>query len=102
MSQLQLREPTRATGYKRLIIIVTGWAFLALGIVGLFLPFLQGILFILIGLIILSKEYHWAGRLLARARTRFPKLDAWIGKVHDKVDSVLGHKPQKDVRAAED
>jgi len=41
---------------KRFLLILTGWAFVALGIVGLFLPVLQGILFLLIGLVILSAE----------------------------------------------
>ncbi|MBN2056370.1 hypothetical protein JW905_15715 [bacterium] len=36
--------------------IVTAWVFLVLGGLGLFLPFLQGILFLLIGLTLLSKD----------------------------------------------
>jgi hypothetical protein len=102
VSQLLLSQQTRPSPWKRLAIIVVGWTFLALGVVGLFLPFLQGILFILIGLVILSKEYHWAGRLVSRLRKRFPRLDAWIGKVHDRIDGILGHKPHESVRATED
>ena len=45
-----------------------------MGIVGLFLPILQGILFILIGLIILSGEYVWAHHLLEKLKKRFPTL----------------------------
>ena len=45
-----------------------------MGIVGLFLPVLQGILFILIGLIILSSEYVWAHHLLEKLKKRFPGL----------------------------
>jgi uncharacterized protein len=60
--------------FKRIAIIIVGWAFLLLGIVGLFLPILQGFLFIFIGLIILSTEYAWAHRLLTRLKTKFPKL----------------------------
>jgi len=37
-------------GVKRLLALVVGWGFIALGIVGLFLPILQGVLFLLIGL----------------------------------------------------
>jgi uncharacterized protein len=59
---------------KKVAVLVTGWMFIAVGIVGLFLPFLQGILFILIGLLILSSEYVWAHKLLQRVRERFPKL----------------------------
>src|SRR2546427_10937372 len=42
---------------KRVLVLIIGWSFILLGIVGLFLPILQGVLFILIGLIILSSEY---------------------------------------------
>lgn len=64
---------------KRFAILSLGWGFILLGIAGLFLPVLQGILFLLIGLLILSTEYVWAHRLLQRLRSRFPgvasKLD---------------------------
>jgi uncharacterized protein len=59
---------------KRILVLIVGWAFILLGIAGLFLPILQGILFILIGLIILSSEYVWAHHLLKRIKERFPKL----------------------------
>ena len=59
---------------KRILALITGWAFIVFGIVGLFLPVLQGILFILIGLTILSTEYVWAHHLLAKLRQRFPKI----------------------------
>jgi uncharacterized membrane protein YbaN (DUF454 family) len=59
---------------KRIAVIMVGWMFLFLGIAGLFLPILQGILFILIGLIILSTEYAWAHRLLTRLKQRFPRV----------------------------
>ena len=57
---------------KRLAVLLVGWGFVLLGIAGLFLPVLQGILFILIGLIILSSEYVWAHKLVQRLRQRFP------------------------------
>ena len=65
---------------KRVLVLIVGWGFLLLGIVGLFLPILQGVLFILIGLIILSSEYVWAHHLLTKLRERFPK----IGKIADQ------------------
>jgi uncharacterized membrane protein YbaN (DUF454 family) len=55
-------------------MLIVGWGFVVLGIVGLFLPVLQGVLFILVGLIILSSEYVWAHQLLTRLRQRFPKI----------------------------
>ncbi len=61
---------------KRALVLALGWGFILLGIVGLFLPVLQGILFLLIGLIILSSEYVWAHHLISRLRHHFPKLGA--------------------------
>jgi uncharacterized protein len=59
---------------KRIAVLVLGWGFVLLGIIGLFLPILQGILFILIGLIILSTEYVWAHRLLEKLKARVPTI----------------------------
>lgn len=85
------------TPLKRIAIIIVGWFFIALGIAGLFLPVLQGILFLLVGLVILSTEYHWARRLLGYVRNRFPKLDSVIKAAHNKAASILGrHKTETD------
>lgn len=59
---------------KHVLVLVVGWLFIFLGIIGLFLPILQGILFLLIGLTILSSEYVWARKLVDYFRKRFPKL----------------------------
>lgn len=64
--------------FKRWLIILGGWGFIVLGVAGLFLPFLQGILFLLIGISILSTEYVWANRLLQKLRKRFPLFSARI------------------------
>lgn len=67
-------------GTKRILVLIAGWSFILLGIVGLFLPFLQGVLFLLVGLIILSSRYAWARHLLTKLRTWFPK----VGRVADQ------------------
>lgn len=59
---------------KRAAVLVIGWVFIALGVVGLFLPVLPGILFLLVGLIMLSSEYVWAHHLLDKLRLRYPKV----------------------------
>jgi uncharacterized protein len=61
-------------GVKRVLVLVAGWSFILLGIAGLLLPFLQGLLFILVGLIILSSQYAWARLLLRKLRQRFPRI----------------------------
>jgi uncharacterized membrane protein YbaN (DUF454 family) len=58
----------------RLVAIGFGYGFLALGVLGLFLPILQGVLFIVLGLLILSRHASWAERLLARLAERHPRL----------------------------
>ncbi len=85
---------------KRMLVLVVGWAFIVLGIAGLFLPVLQGILFLLIGLIVLSSEYVWAHRLLTKLKQRFPKLAEHAHHAHVKAEQWLhrishrGHAPE--------
>jgi uncharacterized membrane protein YbaN (DUF454 family) len=54
----------------RISRIILGCLCLILGVIGLFLPFLQGILFIVIGLTLLSSESDHARRLLEWLRAR--------------------------------
>jgi uncharacterized membrane protein YbaN (DUF454 family) len=54
----------------RILRLTAGWSLIAVGVVGLFLPILQGFLFIFSGLAILSTESPWARKLL-------DKLKAW-------------------------
>lgn len=77
--------PGKKFGLKRILILTAGWAFVLFGIVGLFLPILQGILFILIGLLILSSEYVWAHHLLSKLRARFPAASRKADEAAEKV-----------------
>ncbi len=74
---------------KRVLLLVAGWVFLVLGVIGLFLPLMQGVLFIVIGLLILSTEYVWAHRLLTRARERFPKTIGMAERTREHVGQWL-------------
>lgn len=69
---------------KRILLLIVGWGFILLGIAGLFLPVLQGILFLLIGLIILSSEYAWAHHLLAKLRAKFPAISRKADEAAEK------------------
>jgi len=42
--------------------------------VGLFVPILPGVLFLIAGLLILSTEYLWASHILTKLTARFPSL----------------------------
>jgi uncharacterized membrane protein YbaN (DUF454 family) len=74
---------------KRVLLLIVGWGFILLGVLGLFLPILQGVLFLLVGLIILSSEYVWAHRLLSRLRDRFPKIGRTADQATEKATTWL-------------
>jgi uncharacterized membrane protein YbaN (DUF454 family) len=80
---------------KRALVLSLGWGFILLGIVGLFLPVLQGVLFLLIGLVILSSEYVWAHHLVTRLRQRFPKLGGIADEAAAKGASWLQRLSQR-------
>ena len=50
------------------IRIAAGLALVALGLVGALLPIVQGWMFLIPGLALLSRHFHWARRLRAAAR----------------------------------
>ena len=70
---------------KRIGVLILGWFFVGLGIVGLFLPFLQGVLFIMIGLAILSSRSTKIKGLLDRLEKRYPDEYQRIEALKDKV-----------------
>jgi uncharacterized protein len=59
---------------KKILIEISGWSFIVLGILGLFLPILQGILFLLVGLSLLSINHPWASRWVIKLGDRYPRV----------------------------
>ncbi len=74
---------------KRIGMVIVGWFFILLGIVGLFLPILQGILFIMIGLAILSSRSELIRRLLKRLEERFPQQYEQVKIWEEKISRLL-------------
>lgn len=70
---------------KRIIKIVTGFTVVLIGIAGLFLPFLQGVVTIVLGLALLGTEFVWAKRLYKR----------FEDGAHSIKNSVLNNKPKE-------
>jgi len=74
--------PSTATStWSRLLRLVLGWLLIALGIVGLFVPILQGVLLISLGLLVLSRESPALRRFGRRLGDRFP----FLRRLHDRV-----------------
>ena len=74
-------------GLKKIGLLIVGWLFIGLGILGLFLPLLQGILFIMIGLAILSSRSELVKRFLKHLETHYPRqherVEIWREKVRN-------------------
>jgi predicted house-cleaning NTP pyrophosphatase (Maf/HAM1 superfamily) len=73
---------------KRITIYIVGWGFIVFGILGIFLPILQGVLFILVGLSILSSVSPRAARLLDRIRRRFPRISNKFDQAKTRAKAV--------------
>lgn len=84
---------------------VAGWSFLVLGVVGLVLPFLQGFLFLALGLFVMRHQYLWAHRGVGWVEGRWPGTVSRIegmearlvartrlaaGRLRDRVRRLLG------------
>jgi uncharacterized membrane protein YbaN (DUF454 family) len=68
---------------KRALVLIAGWAFILLGIAGLFLPVLQGILF-----------------LLMKLKQRFPKIATQFDLAKNKAEQKMGRWSRKEKKAA--
>ncbi len=78
---------------KNIIIALFGYTFIGTGMVGIFLPFLQGILFIVIGVYLLSigsPKVHKKLHLVYLAfKARFPNIAKTLEKVEKKWEDML-------------
>ena len=74
---------------KRRLFLALGWGFVGLGLVGLFLPVLQGILFLLIGLAFLARTSARARWFRLRLKRRYPKLAAGITAAEARAAEIV-------------
>lgn len=75
---------------KRTILIIIGILFLLLGVVGLVLPFLQGILFLAIGLMILSLFSPTLREWLEQRTRKYPRLHHAVLSVEQFIRRIVG------------
>lgn len=72
--------------------IVLGWAFIVLGIIGCFLPFLQGILFLAIGAGLLAPYVPFFRKLQTSLYKRFPGARNFLKRTKQKL-RASAHSP---------
>ncbi|HEU0071689.1 MAG TPA: DUF454 family protein [Alphaproteobacteria bacterium] len=84
---------------KRKLYLVAGTFFVILGVLGLFLPILQGVLFLLVGLALLSKGSSRVRALKQKFKRRYPKwgakldhAEAWSKELPGKIKGWFGRK----------
>ncbi|MCC6470435.1 MAG: PGPGW domain-containing protein [Alphaproteobacteria bacterium] len=70
---LPMAIPQKQPRWRRLAMQALGYFFLLVGVAGILLPFLHGLLFLFMGLAILSQEAEWAGRLRGWIARKFPR-----------------------------
>ena len=58
---------------KRWLRIITGVGMLVVGLAGWLLPIVPGWLFVIPGLMLLGREFHWARKTLEWLKNRLPK-----------------------------
>lgn len=76
--------------YKKILLEAIGYFFILIGIPSLLLPVLQGVLFILIGLYILSFRFENIEKLFHRIFLKFPKVGKKALFFHNKIKTKLG------------
>ncbi len=78
-----------------------GVSLLGLGVLGLVLPFLQGFLFLALGLFVLRHQYMWAHRGMGWVESRWPgavlkaetwetRCIAWFGRQRARLGRMIG------------
>lgn len=78
----------------RIAALSIGYGFLFLGFIGLFLPILQGFLFIFVGLIVLSRHAPWASRALRYVHRRWPRFGGLITRAEGIAERSIDRAAQ--------
>lgn len=75
---------------KRISIQTIGFFFLLLGIAGIILPVLNGIFFLIAGLLLLSLYSPWAKDILNRVGKTHPKAEKIVAKIDGWIRKYVG------------
>jgi uncharacterized membrane protein YbaN (DUF454 family) len=77
---------------KRRLYLIAGSFFFVLGVLGLFLPILQGALFLLIALVLLAKAHPRFRLLKQRLRQRYPRYADILERAEKRAADIAGGK----------
>jgi hypothetical protein len=69
-----------------------GWSLMSLGVVGLVLPFLQGFLFMALGMFVLRHQYFWAHRGMGWLEQRWPDSVTKVEALEGRMVASVGRK----------
>jgi uncharacterized membrane protein YbaN (DUF454 family) len=80
--------------------IIIGYLLIVFGVMGELLPLLEGVIFVILGLLLLKDDVKWAHRLLFECTEKYTILHKGILFLSEKVDKIsenlgLSHKGKK-------
>lgn len=75
---------------KRGLIFAVAIIFIILGLAGMALPFLQGFLFLAIGLMLLSIASPTARTWIEHHTRKYPKVHAFVQDVEKRITDIIG------------
>ena len=75
---------------KRVFVLAVALVFIVLGLAGLVLPFLQGFLFLAIGILLLSLYSPSVREWMDRHTVKYPKLHRLVLKAEGWVTGIIG------------
>ncbi|MBY0273031.1 MAG: hypothetical protein K2X02_06475 [Alphaproteobacteria bacterium] len=73
----------------RLLRLILGYFFLLIGMIGIFIPLLQGWLFIILGLLLLKGHAKWVKTLNLWVSKKYPKSRSIIRRLHKTINDWL-------------
>lgn len=75
---------------KKILVLAVGATFIAFGFFGLFFPFFQGILFLIIGIFLLSFCFSKPRSWIKKCAEKSPRLIKVIEKTEKWIAKILG------------
>lgn len=82
---------------------LAGWGLIIFGVIGIILPFLHGMIFLLLGVFMMREQYLWAANAIVPLQRRFPgmmaKMDGMEAKTIAWGRRQLDRLPSKSARS---